>query len=322
MMDCSDRHARYLWRLISKRARLYTEMVVSGALIHGERERFLRYHDSEHPLALQVGGSNPSELAECAKMAEDWGYDEINLNCGCPSSRVQNGNIGAVLMAEATLVADCVAAMKAACSLPVTVKHRVGIDDQNEDETLPHFVGTVADAGCEVFIVHARKAWLQGLSPKENRDIPPLQYERVCDLKRQFPQLTIVINGGITRHDQSAQLLQKVDGVMVGREAYSNPYSLAAVDALFFESALDSPSRAEVMERYLAYAAEEQNKGVPLHLLTRHLLGLYHGQPGGKAFRRHISTLQAKGELSVDSVLHAAEYSARESDHMTRVSST
>lgn len=289
MMDWTDRHCRYFLRLVSPHALLYTEMVTTGALIHGDRERLLHFSAQEHPVALQLGGSDPRELAECARLGHEHGYDEINLNCGCPSDRVQNGRFGACLMGEPRLVADCVAAMRASVPIPVTVKARLGIDDRDSYEELCHFIGTVAAAGCEVFILHARKAWLCGLSPKQNREVPPLQYERVYRVKREFPQLTIVINGGVTTAEDVRRHLEHVDGVMIGREAYQNPYILAAIEAELF--ALPLPQREAIVSRYAAYAKEELQRGVPLRALTRHLLGLYNGLRGARRWRRTLSEL-------------------------------
>lgn len=289
MMEWSTSDCRTFWRILTQKAVLYTEMVTTGALLHGDKKRFLDYNVCEHPLALQLGGSDPRALAECAKIAEAWGYDEVNLNCGCPSDRVQNGMIGACLMAEPELVADCIASMQAAVKIPVTVKHRIGIDDMDDYEGLVKFVSTIAATGCNTFIVHARKAWLKGLSPKENREVPPLQYDKVYQLKQEFPHLNIIINGGITTLDQSRNLLQHLDGVMVGREAYSNPYMLARVDQDIY--GIDRPviSRNHVMEIFTAYCEEQLAKGARLNHLTRHILGLYQGQPGARQFRRIIS---------------------------------
>lgn len=289
MMEWSDRHCRYLWRLLSKHALLYTEMVTTGALIHGDAARFLAYNPEEHPVALQLGGSDPADLATSARLGEQWGYHEINLNCGCPSDRVQNGRFGACLMAEPELVADCVKAMQDAVSIPVTVKHRIGIDNQDEYTDLTRFVDTVAAAGCRTFIVHARKAWLQGLSPKENREVPPLNYERVYQLKEDFPDLEIIINGGIDTLADAKTHCDSVDGVMVGREAYHNPYLLAEVDSLFFGDETETPSRQTVLEQYARYCETQIDQGIALHHMTRHVLGLFHGQKGGKKFRRYIS---------------------------------
>ncbi len=289
MMDWSDRHCRFFWRLLTRRAPLYTEMVTTGALLHGDRERFLHFNAEEHPVALQLGGSNPEELAQCAVFAEARGYDEVNLNCGCPSDRVQSGAFGACLMAQPQLVADCVAAMRAACDIPVTVKHRIGIDEMESYEEMLHFVDTIAAAGCHTFIVHARKAWLQGLSPRENREIPPLHYDWVYRLKQERPSLNVVINGGITSIDACREHLAEVDGVMIGREAYHNPYMLAAVDSALYGEAEAIPSRGEVAARLLPYVRSELEAGNQLHHITRHILGLYHGVPGARRFRRHLS---------------------------------
>lgn len=289
MMAWSDRHCRFLWRLLSRQARLYTEMVTTGALIHGDRARLLRFAPVEQPVALQLGGSDPAELARCAHWAEDWGYDEVNLNCGCPSDRVQSGAFGAALMAQPQRVADCVAAMRDACTLPVTVKHRIGIDEMESYQQLLDFVGPSANAGCSVFIVHARKAWLQGLSPKENREIPPLNYPWVYRLKADLPQLSIVLNGGITTLEECRQHLAEVDGVMLGRVAYHDPWLLADVDRALFGAKNPLQSRHEVIEQMLPYVAGELATGAQLNHITRHLLGLYQGLPGARQFRRHIS---------------------------------
>lgn len=289
MMEWSTSDCRTFWRMLTKEAVLYSEMVTTGALLHGDRKRFLDYNACEHPLALQLGGSNPTDLAECARIAEDWGYDEVNLNCGCPSDRVQNGMIGACLMAEPELVADCIASMQHAVKIPVTVKHRIGIDDMEDYAGLVKFVSTIAATGCSTFIVHARKAWLKGLSPKENREVPPLQYDKVYQLKQDFPQLNIIINGGITALEQTKTLLAHVDGVMIGREAYSNPYLLAEVDQQIYGSSRTIISRDEVMEQFKEYCIEQLAKGARLNHLTRHILGLYQGLPGARQFRRVIS---------------------------------
>jgi tRNA-dihydrouridine synthase A len=289
MMDWSDRHCRFFWRLLTRRARLYTEMVTSGALLHGDRERFLRFNPEEHPVALQLGGSEPAELARCARFAEQWGYDEVNLNCGCPSDRVQSGLFGACLMARPQLVADCVAAMRDACDIPVTVKHRIGIDDMESFEEMLGFVDTVAGGGCDTFIVHARKAWLQGLSPRENREIPPLHHDWVHRLKTERPGLTIVINGGIDSIEASRHHLSLVDGVMIGREAYHNPFMLAGVDSKLFGESERSLSRASVAAALIPYVLRELEAGTRLHHMTRHILGLYQGVPGARKFRRHLS---------------------------------
>ncbi len=289
MMDWSDHHCRYFWRLLTRQALLYTEMVTTGALIHGDRERFLYFNPEEHPVALQLGGSEPADLARCARWARDWGYDEVNLNCGCPSDRVQSGMFGACLMAHPDLVADCVKAMRDACDIPVTVKHRIGIDHMESYAELVDFVATVAEAGCEVFIVHARKAWLQGLSPRENREIPPLNYSWVHRLKRDLPQLSIVINGGIQTLEQCRQHLQRVDGVMLGREAYQNPWLLAEVDAQLYGMDKPAASRDDVIAALLPYVEQQLAAGAHLNHITRHILGLYQGVPGARKFRRYLS---------------------------------
>jgi len=289
MMDWSDHHCRYFWRLLSKQALLYTEMVTTGALIHGDRERFLHFNAEEHPVALQLGGSDPGELARCAKWAQEWGYDEVNLNCGCPSDRVQSGMFGACLMGRPQLVANCVEAMREACDIPVTVKHRIGIDHMESYDELLEFIEPVAMAGCRVFIVHARKAWLQGLSPKENREIPPLNYPWVYRLKADFPQLDIILNGGIQSLSECQQHLQHVDGVMIGREAYQNPWLLAEVDPLLFGMDKPANSRDDVIAALLPYVEQQLARGAHLNHITRHILGLYQGVPGARKFRRHLS---------------------------------
>jgi tRNA-dihydrouridine synthase A len=289
MLDWTDRDCRYLLRLISKHSLLYTEMVTTGALIHGDRDRFLKHDISEIPLALQLGGSDPDDLARCARLGQEAGYSEINLNVGCPSDRVQSGSFGACLMAEPKLVAEGVAAMRAEVSIPVTVKTRLGIDKLDSYEFVHDFIAQVATSGCDIFIMHARKAWLDGLSPKENRDIPPLEYERVYQLKRDFPDLHIDINGGITSLEQAQQHLNHVDGVMIGREAYHNPYLLAEADQLIFGDGRKVLSRHEVIQQMLPYIEQRMTKGRPLKSITRHLLGLFQGKPGAKAWRRHLS---------------------------------
>lgn len=290
MMDWTDRHCRYFLRLLSPGALLYTEMVTTGAIIHGDRDRFLRFDAAEHPVALQLGGSEPAMLAACARIGQDYGYDEINLNCGCPSDRVQNGRFGACLMAEPQLVAECVAAMIEAVAIPVTVKTRLGIDELDSDEHLHQFIDTIAGAGCRTVILHARKAWLSGLSPKQNREIPPLQYERVHAAKRAFPQLSIVLNGGITTVAQAQSQLAHVDGVMIGREAYQNPFLLAALEQALFDG--EAVSRASVITRYASYVERELAGGTPLRSMTRHILGLFNGLPGARRWRRVLSEQQ------------------------------
>ncbi|HSS70771.1 MAG TPA: tRNA dihydrouridine(20/20a) synthase DusA [Casimicrobiaceae bacterium] len=289
MMDWTDRHCRYFLRLVSPRARLYTEMITTGALMFGNVPRHLDFDPAEHPVALQLGGSDPHALAHCARLGEAWGYDEINLNVGCPSERVQTGSFGACLMAEPALVADCVAAMRDAVALPVTVKHRIGIDGREDYAFVRDFVGTVAAAGAGAFLVHARNAILKGLSPKENREIPPLKYDYVHRLKRDFPQLTIVINGGIATHEAIARELEQVDGVMLGRVAYHNPYLLAEAEEYCFGVAAPSRTRAEIVEALAAYAREQLASGVSLRAIAQHALGLYHGRSGVRAWRRMLS---------------------------------
>jgi tRNA-dihydrouridine synthase A len=290
MMDWTDRHYRYFARLISRHALLYTEMVTTGAVLHGDPERFLGYSAEEQPLALQLGGSNPQELAQCAVLAERAGYAEVNLNVGCPSDRVQNNMIGACLMAHPALVGDCVKAMQDACSTPITVKHRIGINGRESYEELCDFVGTVHAAGCTSFTVHARIAILEGLSPKENREIPPLKYEVVHQLKRDFPQLEIILNGGLTDLDVMQAQLAHVDGVMVGREAYHNPWLLSEVDRRFFGDDHPLPSRIEVMALMRPYIERHIAAGGQMHHITRHMLGLFQGLPGARHFRRELST--------------------------------
>lgn len=307
MMDWSDHHCRYFWRLLSKQALLYTEMVTTGALIHGDRERFLRFNAEEHPVALQLGGSNPNDLAQCARWAQEWHYDEVNLNCGCPSDRVQSGMFGACLMAQPELVADGVKAMRDATLLPVTVKHRIGIDDMDSYQQMLDFVGPVADAGCEIFIVHARKAWLKGLSPKENREIPPLVYDWVYRLKRDLPDLEIVINGGIQTIEDCEDHLAHVDGVMIGREAYQNPWMLAEVDSRLFGIDKVAESRDDVLLGLLPYVEQQLALGTHLNHITRHILGLYQGVPGARKFRRHLSENAYKKDAGLNVLIDAFE---------------
>ena len=306
MMDWTDRHCRYFLRLLSQKTLLYTEMLTTGALLHGDRHRHLRYDPAELPLALQLGGSDANALAACARMAESEGYSEINLNVGCPSDRVQNNMIGACLMAHPMLVAECVAAMRAAVKIPVTVKCRIGIDAMDSDEQFAAFIDCVAnESGCTTFIVHARIAILQGLSPKENREIPPLNYPRVYRLRQQFPDLEIVINGGIRSIDEALVHLQHVDGVMVGREAYQNPWLLHDVDQRLFGAAATERSRESVMQDFLPYVSEQLQQGAALHHMSRHILGLFHGQPGGKQFRRLLSEQAHRSGAGIDTLLAA-----------------
>lgn len=300
MLDWTDRHYRYFARLISKHAVLYTEMITTGALIHGDRDRYLQFNTQESPLALQLGGSNPEELSLCAKMAEDLGYDEVNLNVGCPSDRVQNNMIGACLMGHPDLVAECIDAMQNTVSIPVTVKHRIGIDDQDSYDELHHFVNTIAATGCSTFIVHARKAILQGLSPKENRDIPPLKYDVAYQLKKDFPSLEIIINGGIKTIDECLGHVDHLDGVMVGREAYQNPWLLSHVDQTLYGESENLLTRLQVVEAMIPYIEEEMSKGSYLGHITRHMLGIFHSMPGGKKFRRYISENAYKPGATVE----------------------
>jgi tRNA-dihydrouridine synthase A len=307
MMDWTDRHCRYFHRQLSKRARLYTEMITPAAIRYGDRQRLLASHPFEHPVALQLGGSDPRELAFAAETGASYGYDEINLNCGCPSDRVRSGRFGACLMAEPALVAECVAAMTGAAGggVPVTVKCRIGIDDQDSEADLSRFIETVASAGCTVFIVHARKAWLDGLSPKENREIPPLDYARVYRLKAAFPELTIVLNGGITSLEEAALHLEAVDGVMLGRAPYKSPALLAGVDGLFFEDPGSSRPASAVLEAMLDYTAAELARGTKLSAITRHMTGLLNGLPGARRFRRLLTEQSVKPGAGLE-VLYAA----------------
>jgi tRNA-dihydrouridine synthase A len=306
MLDWTDRHFRYFARLMTRRTLLYTEMVTTGALLHGDRERFLRHDPAEHPLALQLGGSDPAEMAACARMGADWGYDEVNINVGCPSDRVQNGRFGACLMAEPGVVADCVAAMKAVVYVPITVKTRIGIDERDSYEELAAFTDTVLSAGCDLLIVHARKAWLKGLSPKENRDVPPLRYDVVERLKGDFPALPMVINGGITTLVQAKAMLATFDGVMIGREAYQNPWMLAEADTLIFGESPKPRSPEAVLDALFPYIERRLAEGVPLNAMTRHLLGLFQGRPGAKAWRRTLSEQAHQPGAGIEVVRQAA----------------
>lgn len=308
MLDWTDRHCRYFYRLLSRHAVLYTEMVTSGAILHGNSERYLLFNQEEHPVALQLGGSNPKHLALCAKIAEDYGYDEVNLNVGCPSDRVQNGRFGACLMAEPALVADCVAAMRQVISIPVTVKSRIGIDDRDSYAKLTQFVADVAAGGCETFIVHARKAWLSGLSPKQNRLIPPLRYDVVFQLKQDFPELEIIINGGIDSLEAAIELLKPVDGVMLGREVYHNPYMLSEVDNRLFGEKCRHKTRQEVVLALIPYVQQQLQQGARLNAIARHLLGLFHGVDGARAWRRYISENANKSGADEQVLLRALEF--------------
>ena len=305
MLDWTDKHCRYFLRQISKHAVLYTEMVTTGAIIFGNGD-YLAYNQEEHPVALQLGGSDPTDMTRCAVLAQEYGYDEVNINVGCPSDRVQNGRFGACLMAEPETVAACVKAMQAEVDIPVTVKSRIGIDEMDEYKDLSHFIDVVAKGGCDTFIIHARKAWLKGLSPKQNRDVPPLVYQRVYDLKEEFPQLNISLNGGVKVLDDAQLHLARLDGVMIGREVYNNPYILAEVDKRFYQD--DSPvlSRVELVHAMLPYVERQLEQGARVWHIARHMLGLFQGQPGGRVWRRFLSengtNRQAGPELLTDAL--------------------
>jgi tRNA-dihydrouridine synthase A len=316
MMDWTDRHCRFFHRLITRHARLYTEMVTTGALLHGDVPRHLDFNPEEHPVALQLGGSEPDDLAQCARLAERWGYDEVNLNCGCPSERVQRGAFGACLMNEAPLVARCVAAMRGATRLPVTVKHRIGLGREESYGFVRDFVGTVAEAGCGVFIVHARNAWLEGLSPKENREVPPLRYAVVQQLKRDFPGLVVVLNGGVSGPEQIAGHLETLDGVMVGREAYHDPWTMSAWDARFFgdpATPVLEPDRDAVEAAMVSHMLREQARGVAWPHVARHMLGLWNGTPGARRWRQVWSDhrLKAQGPREVSRLAREARLQGR-----------
>ncbi len=306
MMEWTDRHCRVLHRLLTRRARLYTEMLTADAVIHGERGRLLGFSDIEHPVALQLGGSDPQKLAEAARIGSAWGYDEINLNAGCPSGRVQSGCFGAILMRRPELAGECVAAMRATASVPVTVKCRIGVDDQNPEEALSSFAGACADAGANTLIVHARKAWLSGLSPAENREIPPLDYPLVYGLKKARPELTIIVNGGIASLDAAEAHLASVDGVMLGRAAYQNPGILADVDARFFGEPAAGLNQA--IASYTEYVADRLADGVPLNAMTKHMLGLFQGRRGARLFRRHLSENATRKGAGVAVLLDALAF--------------
>ena len=318
MMDWTDRHCRFFHRLMSRRARLYTEMVTTGAVIHGPRERLLGFDQAEHPIAVQLGGSDPGELAAAARICAEFGYDEINLNVGCPSDRVQDGRFGACLMREPELVGECVAAMKAAVPLPVTVKCRIGVDDQDPEEALDRVASAAIRAGADALIVHARKAWLQGLSPKENRDIPPLDYGRVYRLKAALPDLPIGINGGIRDLDAAKEHLDHVDGVMLGRAAYQEPALLLSVDRELFGEEPPVRDAFEAMEAFEPYVAARLNEGVRLHQMTRHILGLFNGRPGARAFRRHLATEGVKPTANLQTLRAAVAQVSRTSGDFER----
>ncbi len=307
MINCTDRHFRRLCRILSHEVLLYTEMLTTGAILHGDAKRFLAYDPAEQRLALQLAGNDPQALVACALQAEAAGYAEINLNIGCPSDRVQHGRFGACLMYEPELVGACVSALQEAINLPVTVKTRLGVDERDSYEDLLHFVATVAKAGCQVFILHARKAWLKGLNPKQNRNVPPLNYARVYQLKQDFPELGIVINGGIKTTAEITQHLAHVDGVMIGREAYSNPYLLAQFDQLFFAADRPVISRQAALAAYLPYVVEQLAQGENLYAMTRHLLGLFQGVPGARAWRRYLSEHAYKKDADIHTLQRAAE---------------
>lgn len=312
MMDWTDRHCRFFHRLISPNAVLFTEMVTTGAIIYGDKDRHLAFSRQEHPLVLQLGGSDPAALATCAKIAaDDYGYDEINLNCGCPSDRVQNGSFGACLMNEPETVAACVAAMKAVVNIPVTVKCRIGIDDCEERPFLDRFITTVMDAGCNEFTIHARKAWLKGLSPKENREVPPLRYDIAAEIKQKYQQLKIILNGGLTDITQMKEHMNVFDGVMIGREAYQNPWSLAQIERDVFGNTRDI-SRYDIIDQFIPYLEEQMALGVPLKSMTRHILGLFHDQRGGKKWRQVISQEAHLPETTPRDLLERASAAARE----------
>lgn len=305
MMEWSDRHCRAFWRVLTQQSLMYTEMVTANAVIHGHREYLIGYNDVEHPIALQLGGSDPEQLAEAAAIAQDYGYDEVNLNCGCPSDRVKSGFFGACLMAEPDLVSRCMEAVTQRVDIKATVKNRIGIDDQEDYPSLLNFVDTVAKGGVNHFIVHARKAWLNGLSPKENREIPPLRYELVYQLKQDRPNLEIVINGGFTRYEQIDEALQHVDGVMLGRVAYQTPWFLSEIDSRYFGVSSAHSNRKDALRAYYPYIESQLSEGAKLNYMTRHIIGLFNAQPGGKQFRRHISENAYKPGAGIE-VLDAA----------------
>lgn len=318
MMDWTDRHCRYFHRLLSSKAELWTEMVTTGALIHGDVERHLAFNQAEHRVICQLGGSDPKDLATCTKLVQDWGYDGVNLNCGCPSDRVQSGSFGACLMAEPQLVADCIKAMlDAANGISVSVKCRIGIDDMDQEQGLSDFVGAIAEVGCQDFTIHARKAWLQGLSPKENRDIPPLDYERVQRLKQEFPDLGIALNGGLKDLEAALPALDWADGVMLGRAAYQEPWLLSQVDQEIYgleshESENQALDRWQIAGAMADYADTQAALGVPIKSVTRHLMGLFNGMPGARAWRRHLSTQAHQAEATGDVIKQAADLVPRD----------
>lgn len=306
MMECTDRHDRYFLRLIAPHVLLYTEMITAQALLHGDYRKLLAFHPLEHPLALQVGGSDPAQLAKCARLGESFGYDEINLNVGCPSDRVNAGHFGACLMLEPQQVAECIAAMISAVTLPVTVKCRIGVDQEDSYESLTHFINLLSTAGCKVFIIHARKAWLSGLSPKENREIPPLCYDIVKQIKLDFPHLTIIVNGGIKTLSDIEQHIQWAEGVMIGREAYTHPYFLAEIEQHFF--ATEMQPREKILEKLLPYLEQQLKNKTKLSSMTRHILGLFHGQKGARIWRRYLSENAHKYNAGITVVNEALHY--------------
>ncbi len=307
MLDWTDQHFRFLLRLVSKNIWLYSEMVTTGAILHGNNlPRFLGYNAEEHPLTLQLGGSDPADLAKCCQLAEQYGYDEVNLNVGCPSDRVQSGAFGACLMARPQLVAECIGAMVDSVAIPISIKTRIGIDHEDHYEQLQALVAAVSQTGCRYFTIHARKAWLEGLSPKQNRDVPPLRYDFVYQLKQDFPELHISINGGIKTLEDMQTHLQHVDGVMIGREAYHNTYLMADVDRLFYGDERQKPTRKEIIQAYADYVEQQMSQGVPMIHLTRHVLGLMHSCPGSKQFRRMLSENAWKKDQDAGLLLRAA----------------
>ncbi|MEP2653991.1 MAG: tRNA dihydrouridine(20/20a) synthase DusA [Paraglaciecola sp.] len=306
MLDWTDKHCRYFLRQISKHTLLYTEMVTTGAIIFGKGD-YLAYNQAEHPIALQLGGSDPVDMARCSSKAQSYGYDEVNINVGCPSDRVQNGRFGACLMAEPSTVASCIKAMQSEVDIPVTVKSRIGIDDMDEYKDLSHFIETVAESGCHTFVVHARKAWLKGLSPKQNRDVPPLMYDRVYQLKQEFPELHIGINGGVKSLADSAEHLKHIDSVMIGREVYSNPFILAEVDRLFYQDEAPAKTRFEVVQAMLPYVEQQITEGARPWHIARHMLGLFQGQPGGRIWRRYLSENGTKAGVGIELLTDALD---------------
>ncbi len=306
MMDCSDRHSRFFLRLFSKNILLYTEMVTAAAIIHGDRDHLLGFSEEEHPVAVQLGGSDPEQLFQAAKICADYGYDEINLNCGCPSDRVQSGSFGACLMADPGLVRECVQALKAGCTLPVTVKHRTGIDQQDDYELFREFVAIQVEAGAAAMIVHARNAWLKGISPKQNRNIPPLKYDWVYRLKQDFIETEIIINGGIKTLDSALEHLQRVDGVMLGREPYQNPYILHNIDQVIFADSGSQPkSRATLLQEIYPYIEQHLAMGMPLTKMVRHIIGLFHGEPNARRWRRYLSENAYRKSADMNTIYEA-----------------